>query len=51
MKENELKHWKQISFAYITEESDDAEDPLVIVEHKLSWRSQRKSNTHSDVLS
>ena len=38
----EVQHWEKITPYYVTEESDDATDPMTIVEHKLVWRSQRK---------
>lgn len=34
------KYWKHLSQAYMTEESDDPDDPEKIVQHKLPWRSQ-----------
>lgn len=37
------KYWKNLSFKYMTEESDDAEDENAVIEHKLMWRSQSKS--------
>lgn len=36
------KYWKNLSFKYMTEESDDAEDENAVIEHKLTWRSQSK---------
>lgn len=38
------KYWVQLSHLYMTEESDDDDDPGCIVEHKLEWRSNSKSN-------
>ena len=32
-------YWQFLSLAYITEESDDPENPNGIIEHKLTWRS------------
>ena len=40
VRQNEKKFWDSLTPAFVTEESDDSEDPSVIVEHKLSWRSQ-----------
>ena len=38
---NEMeKYWKFLSIAYVTEESDDPDNPNGIVEHKLAWRSE-----------
>ena len=34
--------WDHITPNFMTEESDDAEDDMTIVEHKLTWRSPRK---------
>lgn len=42
MKENELERWKQLSYLYMTEESDDPDDSNIIVYHKLTWRSESK---------
>ena len=42
VKDNELERWKQLSYLYMTEESDDADDSSVIVCHKLPWRSESK---------
>lgn len=43
MSEKEFsKYWKYIDVFYMTEESDDPENPNTIVEHKLSWRSRSK---------
>ena len=33
------KYWSKLSLAYVTEESDDPENPNGIIEHKLQWRS------------
>ena len=37
VRQNEKKFWDSLTPAFVT---DDFEDPSVIVEHKLSWRSQ-----------
>lgn len=36
------RYWRHLSLEYVTEESDDAENPNGIIEHKLSWRSNSK---------
>ena len=36
------KYWKFLSLSYVTEESDDPENPNGITEHKLTWRSDSK---------
>ena len=36
------KYWKHLNVNYMTEESDDDNNPNVIIEHKLSWRSESK---------
>lgn len=38
----EMERWKYLSLAYMTEESDDPDNPNGIVEHKLQWRSKSK---------
>ena len=40
--QSEVKMWDQITLDIMTEESDDPDDPSVIVEHKATWRSKRK---------
>lgn len=43
MTKNEMeRYWKHLSLEYVTEESDDQENPNGIIEHKLSWRSDSK---------
>ena len=42
MKEAELERWGKLSYHYMTEESDDPEEPNHIVMHKLEWRSESK---------
>lgn len=42
VKEAELERWNKISYHYMTEESDDAEEPNIIIVHKLEWRSEGK---------
>ena len=37
-----MKYWKHITLAYLTEESDDPDNPNGIIEHKIPWRSQGK---------
>ena len=39
---NEMNHWKHISVDFMTEESDDSDDPNVLVIHELTWRSRSK---------
>ena len=34
--------WKQLSIEYMSEESDDESDALVVVVHQPTWRSKRK---------
>ena len=36
------KYWQKLSLLYVTEESDDPDNPNGIIEHKLHWRSQSK---------
>lgn len=36
------KYWKHLSIAYVTEESDDPDNPNGLIEHKLQWRSESK---------
>ena len=36
------KYWLKLSLLYITEESDDPDNPNGIIEHKLHWCSQSK---------
>lgn len=36
------KYWKLLSLGYVTEESDDDDNPNGIIEHKLPWRSDSK---------
>jgi hypothetical protein len=42
VKPAEMKYWKHVTSCYLTEESDDANDEMTIVEHKLLWRSPRE---------
>ena len=35
----EVKYWDDLSLEFVTEESDDEDDPNCIIEHKLPWRS------------
>ena len=37
----EQVYWKQLSIDYMSEESDDGEDPLTVVVHRPLWRSKR----------
>ncbi len=39
------KYWGHLSYMYMTEESDDADDCNAIVEHKLPWRSNSEYYT------
>ncbi len=34
------KYWKYLSLAYVTEESDDLDNPNGLIEHKIEWRSE-----------
>ena len=38
--ESEREKWKQLSVDFMSEESDDTEDPHTIVLHPLQWRSK-----------
>ena len=40
------KYWKHLNLNYMTEESDDPENPNGIVEHRLTWRSQSMECVH-----
>ena len=43
VKQDEMeKFWHKLSLAYVTEASDDPDNPNGIVEHKLQWRSQSR---------
>ena len=42
VKEAEIERWQMLSYQYMTEESDAADEPNVIILHKLEWRSQSK---------
>ena len=42
VKPPEMQYWKHITPCYVTEESDNSNDEMAIVEHKLVWRSPRK---------
>ena len=49
MTEREMEsYWKHLSYACMTEESDDPDCPDTIIQHKLNWRSQ--SNTRRKVV-
>ena len=37
------RYWKFLSVEYMTEASDDLEDDNIIVERKLTWRSESES--------
>ncbi len=37
-----MKYWQHITLAYLTEESDDPDNPNGIIEHKIAWRSHGK---------
>lgn len=39
---SEAKFWEQVKVEFMTEESDDPDDPTVIIEHRISWCSKRK---------
>lgn len=36
------RYWRHLNLGFMTEESDDPENPNGIVEHRLLWRSQSK---------
>ena len=36
------KYWRFLNLLYITEESDDPDNPNGIIEHKLLWHSDSK---------
>ena len=40
----EDKYWKQLDINYMTEESDDPSDNMIIVEHIPAWCSQSEFN-------
>ena len=42
VKDGELERWNKLSYHYMTEESDDPDEPNNIVFHKLEWRSESK---------
>lgn len=43
IKQDEMeKFWHKLSVAYVTEESNDPDNPNGIVEHKLQWRFQSR---------
>ena len=41
------KYWKFLSLYYVTEESDDPDNPNGIIEHHLPWRSKSESHTYT----
>ena len=41
-KKEHKDYWCHLSQLYMTEESDDLEDPSKIIQHKLQWRSDSK---------
>ena len=43
---SETKFWDQVKVEFMTEESDDPDDPTAIVEHQISWHSKRTDLTH-----
>ena len=40
-------YWKFLSLAYVTEESDDPDNPNGIIEHKLTWCSSSNTFAHN----
>lgn len=34
-----VKYWNDLSVVFMTEESNDEDDPNCIIEHKLPWHS------------
>ena len=41
----EMKKWQSLSYKYMTELSDDPDDPNTFIEHPLPWRSQSVFST------
>ena len=41
------KYWQYLSITYVTEESDDPDNPNGLVEHKIEWRSDSKCKHES----
>lgn len=39
--ETEQLHWKQLTIDFMSEESDDETDPMMVVVHQPEWRSKR----------
>ena len=39
------KYWSKLDLSYMTEESDDPDNPNGIIEHKIPWRSKSTSET------
>ena len=37
------KYWSKLDLSYMTEESDDPDNPNGIIEHKIPWRSKSTS--------
>ena len=35
-----MKYWKDVSLEFMSEESDDPDNPNVLIIHKLPWRSK-----------
>lgn len=48
--EKEMKLWRAMSYSYMTEESDDPENPNNLVIHKLPWRSDSKYRFICDLM-
>ena len=42
MKESEMERWMLLTYKYMTEESDDDDNPNSIILHKIEWRSNSK---------
>ena len=42
------KYWIYLNLNYVTEESDDPDNPNGIIEHKLLWRSESKALYYLD---
>ena len=44
------QYWQHLNLYYVTEESDDAENPNGIIEHKLPWRAKRRSKEYCNSI-
>ena len=39
----EMKKWQGLSYLFMTEESDDPDDPNGFIVHPLTWRSKSET--------